>query len=110
MFGSVCAQTELELAISFWSEIARLGLALDLGSESAGVYSADELAEGGIRGGRGGGCGEGVRAGVTVSKSRGPHTWRGINLFFKFLQCYLLQGCQKNDATLQHLRKVRKLQ
>ena len=109
MFGSVRAQTELERAISFWSEIARLELALDLGSESAGVHSADELAEGGRRRGRGGGCGEGVRAGVTLSKSRGPHL-AGNKLI---LQCYLLtliQGCQKNDATLQHLRKVRKLQ
>ena len=46
------------------------------GLRVAGVHSADELAEGGRRRGRGGGCGEGVRAGVTVSKSRGPHPGR----------------------------------
>ena len=48
MFGSVSAQTDLQLAMCFWSEIAPLELALAVRSGSLGANSDDdELAGGG---------------------------------------------------------------
>ena len=48
MFGSVSAQTDLQLAVCFWSEIAPLELALAVRSGSLGANSDDdELAGGG---------------------------------------------------------------
>ena len=64
----MCAQTAVELAMSFWSEIAALQLALARRSGPVGAHSGDELAQ--EQGSKAGGRKEEV---APLIKSRDPH-------------------------------------